>query len=133
MSVSKNLYVCPKCHSFYSSEVGKKPRACPSCNSSLDQVDFSYSDYSAMNDEQKNEFKNNYVKTHYAGHPTFRYLLVCVFLWAALMGITQSVFRLALGIQLGLIPIVALGILYGFVCKKINEKWTEKVNAKASK
>lgn len=63
--MAKMLVVCPKCYTFFSAQEGKRNLRCESCASELERVDFDYHRYESMNDQEKRDFKRQYVLDHY--------------------------------------------------------------------
>lgn len=63
--MAKMLFVCPKCHTFFSAQQSKRALRCDSCGTQLENVDFDYSLYENMSDQEKKDFKHQYVLEHY--------------------------------------------------------------------
>lgn len=58
----RKLYVCTKCHEFWSS--AKEATVCPGCDSPVLPVEQDYEQYAAWTAEEKAAFKARYVQEH---------------------------------------------------------------------
>lgn len=63
--MSKMLVVCPKCYTFFSTQQSKRALRCDKCAVELESVDFDYYRYEKMSDQEKKNFKHQYVWDHY--------------------------------------------------------------------
>lgn len=57
----KQIYVCKGCRSFYSVNPEKSLKGCPECGGEFVYVPFSYNKYSAMTDQEKEQFKADFL------------------------------------------------------------------------
>jgi hypothetical protein len=54
------IYICPKCYNFRM--VSRKPDAiCFHCGSNLDKCDMEYPTYMNMSEEERFQYKNDYI------------------------------------------------------------------------
>lgn len=58
----KKLYVCGKCHRFWSAD--REKQVCIDCGGRLNPVEQDYEQYAAMTDEEKAAFKESYLAQH---------------------------------------------------------------------
>lgn len=56
----KIVYLCPSCHSFFSSDA-EEVKPCPNCNVALNQTEIDYSVFSKMEPSEKQAFKRKYL------------------------------------------------------------------------
>lgn len=55
------IYICPKCYNYRM--VSRKPDAiCFHCGSILERCDIEYMDYMKMSEDERNTYKDNFIK-----------------------------------------------------------------------
>lgn len=60
----KKLYVCPRCHVWYSCYEGKSPEPCPNCDIPPLPVHVDYSYWKTLSQPEKDECKRKYMQDH---------------------------------------------------------------------
>lgn len=60
----RNLYVCPKCHEWYSCDAKKNPQPCPNCRVSPIPVHVDYDYWQSLSQQQRDECKHQYMQEH---------------------------------------------------------------------
>lgn len=62
---TRYLALCPSCHEFFAPQKDPCTVSCPECGCMLKPVDYDLQTYSALNEDEKKQFKQKYVAQHF--------------------------------------------------------------------